>query len=796
MNGYVWTVSSGGVITSGGSASDPTATVSWSTAGIQTISVRYNSPQGCAVAAPASMQVTVGSLPIPTLTGSVNVCKGATGITYSTQAGMTNYVWTVSSGGTITSGGGTDNNTVTVTWHTEGPQTVSVNFTNGSGCTAPSPSMINVNVTALPLPTLTGPIEVCAGTSGHVYTTEAGMTSYSWSVSPGGSITAGNSSTSNSITVKWNTAGAQTVSVNYANASGCSATAATLYNVTVNTLPVPTISGDALACGGSTAIYSTEPGMSNYLWTVSTGGSIVSGGTSTDHTITILWSGSGAQSVSVGYTNSKGCQSSSPTIKNITVSAEVTATLTGVTDVCQGSTYRVYSTQSGMTNYVWSIPAGATVASGGTSTSNSVTITWNGSGTQIISVYYTSTNGCRSSTATATVNVNPLPIPVISGDNDVCAGDAGVVYTTESGMSNYVWTISSGGTITSGGGTTNNTATVTWNTPGSQQISVRYTNPTGCIAEASTAFPVTVNPLPVVTCPADLHVCHNSAPITLAGATPVGGIYSGPGINAGVFNPATAGPGTHAITYTYSGTCINTCTFNIVVDPAPIGSNSNVTVCSESELSFDLQSAITNGITCNFTWTYADNTNVTGESNGSGDFLVQTLENNSYTLQRTVIYTITPVSEESNCPGTPFTVTVTVNPLLAPVNISWNSNYDQNVFEVCAGGSVLNDNDLDIIPTPANGAFNGQNPRWEYSYSTDGPWIPVPGNWYGGNYQFIIATELISEIGDYYFRFARTNSNGCTSSSDIIELHVISTMVVEAEVPIMYAPHPIKPLIP
>jgi len=45
---------------------------------------------------------------------------------YTTQAGMTNYLWTVSAGGTITAGGSTIDNTVTVTWTTTGAQTVSV----------------------------------------------------------------------------------------------------------------------------------------------------------------------------------------------------------------------------------------------------------------------------------------------------------------------------------------------------------------------------------------------------------------------------------------------------------------------------------------------------------------------------------------------------------------------------------------------------------------------------------------------------------------------------------------------
>jgi hypothetical protein len=61
---------------------------------------------------------------------------------------MTNYTWIVSAGGTITAGGGTGNNTVTVTWNTTSAQTVSVNYTNSNSCTASSPTVYNVTVNA------------------------------------------------------------------------------------------------------------------------------------------------------------------------------------------------------------------------------------------------------------------------------------------------------------------------------------------------------------------------------------------------------------------------------------------------------------------------------------------------------------------------------------------------------------------------------------------------------------------------------------------------------------------------
>ena len=67
---------------------------------------------------------------------------------------MSNYIWSVSAGGTVTGGGGLGNNTVTVTWNTAGAQTVSVNYTNGNGCTAAAPVVYNVTVNALPTPTI------------------------------------------------------------------------------------------------------------------------------------------------------------------------------------------------------------------------------------------------------------------------------------------------------------------------------------------------------------------------------------------------------------------------------------------------------------------------------------------------------------------------------------------------------------------------------------------------------------------------------------------------------------------
>ncbi|MDP1623135.1 MAG: hypothetical protein Q8M08_12440 [Bacteroidales bacterium] len=89
-------------------------------------------------------QVT-GSTLIPAINGDATACAGETK-TYSTNPGNANYIWTVSAGGTITAGAGT--NEINVTWNTAGAQSVSVNYMVGTetSCT----TVLNVTVNSKP----------------------------------------------------------------------------------------------------------------------------------------------------------------------------------------------------------------------------------------------------------------------------------------------------------------------------------------------------------------------------------------------------------------------------------------------------------------------------------------------------------------------------------------------------------------------------------------------------------------------------------------------------------------------
>ena len=489
MTNYVWTVSAGGTITGGGTATDNSVTVTWNTTGVRTVSVNYTNASGCTAAVPTEKSVNVYPLPVPAITGNAVPCLNAPGNVYTTEPGMTNYVWTVSGGATITSGGGPANNTITITWNTLGAQSVSVNYTNGNLCTAAAPTLFAVDVRPLPVPVIAGPTPVCRNSTGNVYSTHAGMTGYVWTVSAGGVITAGGTG-NNSVTVTWTTAGAQSVSVSYTNAEGCTSAAPTVYPVLVNPLPVPVIAGPVSACLNSTGnVYSTAPLMTNYTWVISAGGTVTAGGTPTDNTVTVTWTTTGPKTVSVVYTDGNGCTAASPTIYPVTINSLPIPTISGAAAACVTSTGNVYVTEPGMTNYTWAVSAGGFISAGGGIADNSVTITWNVAAPQTVSVNYSNANGCTAATPTVKpITISPLPVPTITGPAAPCITSAGNVYTTEAGMNNYVWTVSAGGTITGGGGAINNTVIVTWNTVGAQTVTVNYTNANSCTAAAATSL--------------------------------------------------------------------------------------------------------------------------------------------------------------------------------------------------------------------------------------------------------------------------------------------------------------------
>ena len=161
---------------------------------------------------------------------------------------------------------------------------------------------------------------------------------------------------------------------------------------------------------------------------------------------------------------------------------------------------------------------------------------------------------------------------------------------------------------------------------------------------------------------------------------------------------------------------------------------------------------------------------------------------NSNTTPRTVVYTVTP--SISGCTGTPFTVTVTLNPAPPTYNISFYQFNNVDFFQRCDGQDVYTQNDMDILLPPGDhqppaNYFQGlgyTSWRYESSSSPSGPWSAASGT-LTVYHQFILPVppSPYSPIGDYYFRLAVYNNGyGCSSFSDVIHLNVTSTLTIEA----------------
>lgn len=104
---------------------------------------------------------------------------------------------------------------------------------------------------------------------------------------------------------------------------------------------------------------------------------------------------------------------------------------------------------------------------------------------------------------------------------------------------------------------------------------------------------VTVTSSPPVTFNPVGPFCVNAAPVDLSSAvSPTGGTFSGSGISGNMFNPATAGAGTHTITYNLTGGCTGSASQQIVVRPLPTVTFNAVGPFFISDAIVDLSSAV------------------------------------------------------------------------------------------------------------------------------------------------------------------------------------------------------------
>jgi hypothetical protein len=319
-------------------------------------------------------------------------------------------------------------------------------------------------------------------------------------MNPGASYLWSDASTMQTLNVT--TAG--TYSVDVTDANGC--TGSDAITVSINPDPVVNIGPDSTQCGGSITFDAGNPG-DTYLWSDG----------STAQTLTVTTSGTYYATV----TNSFGCSTTDTAIATINFQPVVNF---GPDVVQCGGSVMLDAGNPGM-SYMW--------------TDNSTNQMLNVfiSGTFDVTVTDTLT-GCNDSD-TINITINPVPVVDLGNDTIQCGGT--VMLDAGAGASSYLWSDGSMG----------QTLSVAF----SGSYAVAVSNGT-CIT--SDTISVTIHVLPAVgMTPFPTSICLQQTAFTLTNGLPAGGVYSGTGVSAGMFDPATAGVGVHPITYTV--TDVNGC---------------------------------------------------------------------------------------------------------------------------------------------------------------------------------------------------------------------------------------------
>jgi len=168
--------------------------------------------------------------------------------------------------------------------------------------------------------------------------------------------------------------------------------------------------------------------------------------------------GPGTHTITYSYTPTGGCTGTISRTTTVCGPPTTPVSITGNSTPCANSSGVVYScpSVSGATSYTWTVPAGATIASGqGT---NSITVNFGATFTSGIIGVSANTTTCGSSAPqTKSVSGKPAQPGTISGlSNGVCGGSVNVPYSIAavSGATSYNWSGTSGASIVSGQGTT------------------------------------------------------------------------------------------------------------------------------------------------------------------------------------------------------------------------------------------------------------------------------------------------------------------------------------------------------
>lgn len=452
--------------------------------------------------------------PTFTMTPAGNLAGAVAGTAYSTTLTQSGALGTpsfnITSGalpnGLSLSSSGVISGTPTAT----GTFNFSVTVSDASGCTGTSAYSITSTCPSNPI-TNTGLPTLCSNVAPITLT----------QFLPAGGTYSGTGVTSGQFDPSF---GTQTILYDYTDIYGCAHSSNG--TITVNTAPVVTLGSQATLCSNDN------------LYTIN--GESPAGGTFSGVGVSsnTFDPASGSQVITYSYTDGNNCSNS--VTQTITVNTAPTVLHDPIADICANA---------GVTAISGGSPVGGTYTGTGISGTDFDPL----AGNQILVYSYTDANGCSGST-NVSITVIPSETATLSSFTAVCDNE-GIIPLTQGSPS--------GGTYSGVGVSGDNFDPAS----GTQTITYTIGGGTQCESQAQAVFNVFTSPVVSLSLATET-TCVNYDPFTLSGGSPVGGVYSGAGVNAGSFSPSVAGVGTITINYFYEDQngCANIATDNIIVD--------------------------------------------------------------------------------------------------------------------------------------------------------------------------------------------------------------------------------------
>ncbi len=439
---------------------------------------------------------------------------------------------------------------------------------------------------------------------------------------------------------------------------------------------------------------------------------------------------------------------------NVTAAAAAAATTVSTSSSARPD-FKLTGSAGAALTYNWSPATGLSSTTGASVTASPTSF-------QTYSV--TTVNaGCSGTPGTASITINPLPSGAsISGTTAVCqnATQPTVTFTASVGTAPYTFTYNINGganqTVTSLSGTNpvSVTVPVPTGTPGIYIYNLTNVADIYCTNTATGSATVTVNALPDASFTGLAGpYCANAAAVTLT-STQTSGTFSGPGVTnngdgTASFSPATAGAGTHSITFSYTdgNGCVNSSSQNVTVNALPTVSFTGLpaTICVHAA-AFTL----TGNQAPNGTFTGAG---ITDNANGTASFNPATAGVGGPYI---ITYTYTDVNGCTNSASQ--TISVTAN--FGYANLQWPPN-----GSYCAGGSLTAYGQVYKLGlTEAAGAGAGITAElgWNTTNTDPATWT----NWQSAAFNVQVgnndeySSTLSLPAGTYYYTF-RYSLDGC-----------------------------------